>query len=135
MINLEVQSSSDSDRLGLFSFHKELIYVGENHDADLFIPADGLKTNHIFLEIIDSKLLAHLGRDIEFILINGKRTTSFKSLKIGDKVTINSLTFKILSFSNQEHSSPAEYLKKRVDEAKNSEPELMELLKTFGEEI
>lgn len=135
MINLEVQNSTDPDRLGSFLFYKDLIYVGANHDADLFIPEDGLKSNHIFLEVIESKLLAHLGRDTKFILINGKRTTSFKTLKIGDTVSINSLTFKVINYTAVENSSPSDFLKKRVAMAKESEPELMELLKTFGDEI
>lgn len=135
MIHLEVQSSTDSDRLGSFLFHKELIYVGVNHDADLFIPEDGLKKNHIFLEVVESKLLVHLGRDTKFILVNGKRTTSFKTLKIGDTISINSLTVKIINYLATANSSPSDFLKNRVSKAKESDPELMELLKTFGDEI
>ena len=109
--------------------------MGANHDADLFIPADGILNNHIFLEVVDSKLLAHLGRETEFILINGKRTTSFKTLKIGDLISLNSLSFKIQNFSLSASGSISDFLKERVAQVKENEPELTELLKTFGDEL
>lgn len=135
MIKLEVLDSNDFDRLGNFQFFKDLIYVGSNHDADLFLPIDDLKSNHIFLEIADGKLLAHLGRNTEYILINGKRTTSFKTLKAGDVISLQSLEFKIDSYHSEEISSISDFLKRRVSESKENNPELMELLKSFGDEL
>ena len=47
MITITITASSDSDRLGEFKFFKDLIYVGSNHDADIYLPSDEVKNNHI----------------------------------------------------------------------------------------
>lgn len=135
MIKIEVTSSNDTDRLGYFLFYKDLIYVGSNHDADLYIPDDQISNNHIFLEVVDTKLLTHLGRGVEFMLINGKRTTSFKTLRVGDSVSLNTLTFKVLEYEASKYGSISNFLKERVSDVKANEPELMELLKTLGDEV
>ena len=135
MIKLSIIDSKDSDRIGEFQIFKDLIYIGSNHDADIFLPQDEVVSNHIFLEIVDGSLLAHLGRDIDFILINGKRTTTFKRLKAHDSIKIGSAEMKILEFSDSQTSTIKEQINSRLSEIKSSKPELMELIKTFGDEV
>ena len=135
MITITITASSDSDRLGEFKFFKDLIYVGSNHDADVYLPSDEVKNNHIFIEIIEEKLIVHLGRDIDHILVNGKRTSTFKKLKIGDVIGIGYTKLRVDSFEESKTLSTKELTKQRLASLENHNPQLFKVIKAYGDEV
>lgn len=135
MINLSIENARDSDRIGNYTFHKNLIYIGSNHDADIYGPTEHIKSNHVFLEVVEGQLLVHLGRSVEYILVNQKRTTSFKTLKAGDVIELGKFKVRLVSFSETENLNLKELLKARVQTIETSDPELTELIKVIGDEL
>ena len=98
MINIEFIQSPDTDVLAAFEYFQNQLYIGRNH-GDLWIDDNELYPSHIMLEIIASDLLIHPQKDVEFYLLNGKRASSVRKLKINDVITIGKTVFKILNYS------------------------------------
>lgn len=98
MIKVKVIDSVDQDKIGVFVFHRNLIYVGNEHLCDLFLNDSQLISNHLIIEIIDGKLLAHPHKEIDFFLVNGKRSTGAKIIGLGQSIKIGSSTFIIEEF-------------------------------------
>ncbi len=135
MFKISVINANDKNRMGDYIFHKNLIYVGSNSDADLYAPTEEVQKNHIFLEVIENDLLIHLGKEIEYILINTKRTISFKKLKVGDTVQIGTLILKIEAFELTEKISTREYLKNEVERIKKNNPDKLKVLKSLSDAL
>jgi hypothetical protein len=66
--------------------------------GDLIIADSELKESHLMIEVIGKDLLLHPQRGVEFFLINGKRATSIRKLKIGEEVTFGQTVLKVLGF-------------------------------------
>ena len=105
MIKVKVVKADNPDYLGDYEFNKNLIYVGSNHEADLYFPESDLSFNHIFIEIVEDKLITHIHQDIEYINVNGKRTTNFKILKLHDTIEIHGIRFAITDFKITEYKT------------------------------
>lgn len=86
MIHFEITQSPDLNVLTSFRFMKNEIYLGRRAH-DLSISDLALKNIHLLLEIPETELLIHPQKDVDHYLINGKRATSIRKLKIGDTVS------------------------------------------------
>jgi hypothetical protein len=135
MINISINICPDSDYVGKVTFHKDLIYIGNNLSADLYIPDNKIITNHLFLEIIDNKLIAHSHKKVENFWVNGKRTKSFKFLNIGDKIEIGESEIEIVLFASVEIQDKRMALNERTDILINQKQELIPLVKALQEKI
>ena len=129
MIQLSIKESIDNEKVGLFKFSKNLIYIGKDPGCDLYLDEHALNSNHIFIEINESKLLCHLGKSTDFILVNKKRTTGHKFLKIGDQIKISSTIFQIDSFHKTDSISYKEMLNKGTEEILLEDKDLLQILK------
>jgi hypothetical protein len=98
MIQLKILNSCDIDKIGTMVFYKNLIYVGNDHQCDLYLKDPELIPNHLIIEIVENKIIAHPHKNIEYFLVNGKRTTGAKIIVPGQSVSIGSNTFSIESF-------------------------------------
>ena len=81
MISIDIISAKDSNLLGNYHFSKSLVYVGSNHQSDIYCPKSNLSDIHFFIEIIEEKLILHINQKAEHILVNSKRTNHFKNIK------------------------------------------------------
>jgi hypothetical protein len=129
MIQLSITESSDSEKIGQFTFHKNLIYIGKDSGCDLFINDTDLNFNHFFIEIIGSKLLCHLGKQTDFILINKKRTTGHKYVSIGDIVKVGNTSIEIKSFLLNKSLSYRETLNIQTEKIVTGDRDLLQILK------
>lgn len=129
MITINVEQSNECDKEGEYTFHKNLIYIGRDSGSDLYLDDSKLNMNHLFIEVIDSKILCHLSKHTKFILINGKRTTGFKEIKIGDKVKVGDCLFSVASAVTIKEKSYREQLNKITEKILVEAPELVEILK------
>jgi hypothetical protein len=128
MIQLTVTSSTDEDKIGQFTFYKNLIYIGAHKSCDLYLNDKALDKNHIFIEIVDSKLLVHLGQETPKILINGKITTGHKFITPGITLDLNGNTLKVDSFIETIDKSYKEELNSLTEEIIENQPKVLEFL-------
>lgn len=97
MITLEIQQSADANVLNSYQFFQNQIYLGRS-SGDLWIDDHGLLASHAMLEVIGKELLIHPQKDVEFFLINGKRASNIRKLKVNDLLTLGNTTIKITAF-------------------------------------
>lgn len=128
MIQLTVNSSKDINKVGTVTFNKNLIYVGNDHLCDLFICEENLLSNHLIVEIVENKMIIHPHKDIEFFLVNGKRSTGHKFVNVGNKVKIGETEFSIDNFVETTYSSVKDNLNKLTDELIKSESPLLDVI-------
>lgn len=97
MVQFEITKSPDPNVRNNFRFMSNSLTIGKK-TGDLIIADTELKESHLMIEVIGSDLLLHPQKDVEFFLINGKRATSIRKLKVGEEVTIGKTVFKILGY-------------------------------------
>lgn len=102
MIHYKINKCPDSDYIGEVKTNKNLIYLGSNLTSDVHLPDKALRTNHLFIEIAEGKLVAHSHADVEFFWVNGKRSKKFKFLNIGDKIQIGESEIEIILYAQTE---------------------------------
>lgn len=135
MITVEIVQCREPLKIGEYNFHKNQIYMGSNLSADFYINDHDLHSNHFFLEIVENKLLLHPHRSIDFYLIDGKRTTSMRYLKAGQKIAYKSVEFIIKSFSEIKTSSFRETLNNKTDELINNKSPLLKVITQIEEQL
>ncbi len=113
MIQFEVIQSPDLNVLTSFKFHKNDVYLGSSA-GDLVIRDPSLSKSHLMLEVIEGEFLVHPQKDVLFYLINGKRSTSIRKIKIQDTITIGTTQIKILAFSWTEKKSKKSILNEKL---------------------
>lgn len=97
MINFEIKECPDSNVISSFKYFQNQIYLGRT-SGDLWIDDNDLKATHVMIEVIGKELLIHPQKGVEFYLINGKRASTIKKLKVNDQVTIGNTIFYVLGF-------------------------------------
>lgn len=128
MIQLTVTSSIDQDKIGQFTFYKNLIYVGSHKSCDLYLNDKALDQNHIFIEIVETKLLVHLGQNTQKILINGKINTGHKFITAGMSLNLNGNIIKIDNFIETRYKSYKEELNTLTEEIIEKQPNVLAFL-------
>lgn len=113
MIKLEIVKSPDSNVITQFTYFQNQIYLGRN-SGDLWINDNELLPGHVMLEVIDSHLLIHPQKDVPFYLLNGKRSTTIRKIKVNDEVTIGHTIFKILAFTETVRPTKKELLDNKL---------------------
>lgn len=113
MINIEIQESPDANALAPFKYFHNQIYLGRS-SGDLWIDDPDLFPTHIMLEVIGHELLIHPQKDVEFFLINGKRASNIRKLKMNDQVTIGKTVFKIIGHEETARESKKNILNQKL---------------------
>jgi hypothetical protein len=114
MINLEITNSPDHNAISTFKYFQNQIYLGKSM-GDLWIKDPDLKSSHLMLEVIGTDLLIHPQKNVEFYLINGKRASSIRKLKINDEVTIGNTNLKIIDYDETNIISKKNLLNEKLD--------------------
>lgn len=115
MIKIEVIHSNDTDLLGDFIFHKNLIYIG-NTIGDLRVSSGKIFNQHLFIEIAENKLIAHPHKDLDFYLVDGKRTTNIKILKTNSIIDLGEVKFRIVEFQKGLYQTTKETINQQTDQ-------------------
>lgn len=114
MIHLEFTISPDNNVLSAFKYFQNQIYIGRTN-GDLWVQDNSLLPSHLMLEVIGNDLLIHPQKGVEFFLINGKRASVIRKLKINDLVTVGNTTFKILGFAETVRESKKDILNNKLN--------------------
>lgn len=135
MITIELTKCPDPLKIGEYPFHKNQIYIGSNISADLYINDPNVYFNHFFIEIVENKLLLHPHQSSDYFLIDGKRTTSMRYLKAGQKVGLNSIEFTIKSFSETLVQTFRDTLNTNTDQLINENSQLINFISKIEEQL
>ncbi len=114
MIHFEVLQSPDGNVLTSFRYFQNMLYLGRK-TGDLVIEDAQLRDSHLLIEVVEDKLLVHPQRDVGFYLLNDKRATTIRKLKVGDRLGLGKTVIKILGFEDTPKESKAELLGRKVD--------------------
>lgn len=128
MIQLKINKCPKEDYIGELKINKNLIYVGGNLSSDLYLPDKKIKTNHLFIEIAEGKLLAHSNQNVEYFWVNGKRSKNFKFLNIGDKIQIGDSEFEIIIYAFNEQIDKRNALNAATDVLISSKQEYLPIV-------
>ena len=115
MISLEIVKSPDLNVVGSFRYFQNQIYLGRTQ-GHLWIDDIALNPSHLMLEVIAQDLLIHPQRGVEFYLVNGKRSTAIRKIKMNDLVTIGETTIKIHAFTETLRESKKQILNNKLNQ-------------------
>lgn len=128
MVLLEVIESPNIDRIGEYEFYRDDISFGTSQWDQVLIIEVGILHSHCILKMESNKLILVINENVEFIHVNGKRTTSSKILKINDKFRIGNTTIKVLNFSSKNIQTRKEFLNAKVQRVQDENPDLIPIL-------
>jgi hypothetical protein len=114
MIQFEITSSPDENVVAPICFHKNQIYIGRSN-GDLLIKDNEIRNSHLMIEVIGPELLIHPQKDVEFYLINSKRASVIRKLKVGDIVGIGKTIIKIIAFQETKRVTKKEILNEKLN--------------------
>jgi hypothetical protein len=114
MIYLEIAQSPDINVLSHFRYFQNQVYFGRT-SGDLWIDDKDLSPSHVMLEVIGKDLIIHPQKGVEFFLINGKRASTVRKIKMNDQITIGQTTFKILHFEETIRLSKKDILNTKLN--------------------
>ena len=97
MVHLEIIESTDQNVLTSFQFFKNEIYLGYS-SGNLFIKDSSLLPSHLMIEVVEKDLIVHPQKNVESYLIEGKRASTPRKIKIGQIISIGQTKFKIIAF-------------------------------------
>lgn len=133
MIHINVTDAIDTDLIGDFYFTKNLIYIGKS-EGDLRIDSEKIMNQHLFIEIFESKMIAHPNKKLEYFLVDGKRTTGPKFLKVGMTIDLGVIKFKLVNFMQTRFETPREKLNQITDELIANNHPMIEVIQIIQEE-
>lgn len=110
MIHIQILKSPDVNVITEFKYYLNQLYLGRGQ-GDLSIQDPDLHRSELMIEVLGSELLVHPQKDVDHYLINGKRATEIRKIKIGERITIGKTEFKILAFAE----TPTESKKALLD--------------------
>lgn len=128
MVLLEVIESPNIDRIGEYEFYRDDISFGTSQWDQVLIIEVGILHSHCILKMESNKLILNINENVDFIHVNGKRTTSSKTLKVSDLFKIGNTTIKVLNFSSETIQTRKEFLNAKVQIVHGKSPELIPIL-------
>lgn len=132
MIEVEIVSYPDEDKIGIFKFYKNLIYVGNNHESDLYFSHSDIGKNTFHIECLNKKLVIYPNSNVDKYHVNKKIVTTKRELRTGDTISYSKLVFKIVSFEEQVLKTKVDLLNQKVQELKPEDEikiKIIEILK------
>ena len=114
MIHFEVIESPDQNVLSSFKYFQNQIYLGRS-TGDLWIADNTMLVSHAMMEVIGKELLIHPQKGVEFYLINGKRASNIRKLKMNDIISFGNTSIKILGFEETIRESKKDILNKKLN--------------------
>jgi hypothetical protein len=130
MLVFEFIKSPDKDVMSIFQYFQNEIYIGRS-SGNLLIKDPSLCESHLMVEVIGTDLIVHPQKNVNHYLIDGKRSTTVRKIKIGQVITIGKTDFKITHFEETIFRTKKTILDEKLTqliEANSSRVEIVELL-------
>lgn len=132
MISFQITNSPDLNVMRSFTFHQNLIYLGSKR-GNLSINDPGVLESHLMIEVIGPILQVHPQTHVDHYLLNDKRSTEIRKLKIGDSLTIGETRLKILAFEETRDESKKEFLNRKMNELMSSRSKKLDLIEELAQ--
>lgn len=132
MLAIEVISCPDPEFEGVWRFHQNQVYLGYP-EGDIAPQVDGLVSFAFLIEVLPDLVQATPHPDVPFWLLNGKRATRPRRLRIGDMITVMNIKMKILEVSFDELVSRKTILDARLQELLASSSPILPVIKMLRE--
>lgn len=113
MIHLEILSGPDKNVLSTFQFFQNALYLGRS-SGNLLIQDPELYDSHLMIEVVENDLIVHPQKNVTSYLIDGKRASTVRKIKVGQKITIGSTVFKVLNFEETHFDSKKSILDNKL---------------------
>lgn len=124
MISFQITDSPDLNVMRSFTFYHNLIYIGRKR-GNLCVEDPDLLESHLMIEVIGPVLQVHPQTHVDHYLLNNKRATEIRKLKVGDLITIGGTHLKILGFEETREESKKDFLNRKIGELmENNSPKL-----------
>ena len=130
MLEIHITSCTDPEYEGVWRFEKNQIYFG--HPEGDISPPGMLPSNAFMLEVLPEFLQAHPGPIMDFWLLNGKRTTKPRKLKVGDQLQVAEISFKVTAAEYKEVQSKKQILDARLKALVAQQSPLLELIQLLN---
>lgn len=130
MIEVQITACPDEEFIGTIAFHKNQVYVGFP-DGDICPNIANLPPNALMIEVLPDSILVHPTQNLDFFLVNGKRATQLKHLKIGDSLNVRGAELKITQAKYENIVSKSESLEAKLLELVESDSPLLPLIETL----
>ncbi len=132
MISFQIIDSPDLNVLREFTFFQNLIYLGRKR-GNLCIDDPELHESHLMIEVIGPILQVHPQTNVDHYLLNSKRATEIRKLKVGDTVTMGNTQLKILRFEETGEETKKEILNRKMEELIASNSPKLELIEELAQ--
>lgn len=113
MIQIEILESPDINLLSTFKFFQNELYLGRN-SGNIHIEDPSLLDSHLMIEVVEKDLLVHPQKDVSSYLIDGKRASNIRKVKIGQLITIGHTKIKICGFELTEFKTKKQILDEKL---------------------
>jgi hypothetical protein len=115
MIHLEILTSPDKNIETQFQFFQNEVYLGFS-SGNLHIKDAELKASHVMIEVVEKDLIIHPQKDVESYLIDGKRASNVRKIKMNQKITVGKTTFKVVNFEETTFHSKKSILDSKLNQ-------------------
>ena len=128
MLVVEVLECQDPEYEGVWRLHKNQLYLGYP-EGDITPAVPGLPSYGFLIEVLPDMVQGTPHPEIVHWLLNGKRATRPRRLRIGDEITVANVRLKILEVELQEFESKKSILDARLQKLVESNSGLLPLIK------
>jgi hypothetical protein len=133
MIQVEMLSSPDINRKGLFSFHRNKILIGTSLAEELVLSPLNKSGDRFSLEV-EADGSAYIYPDhVESFLVNGNKTNAKKKVFINDIVEYAGNRFKIVLMQYEAEFDLGGYLNDQLEKLKAEKSPFLKVLKALKE--
>jgi pSer/pThr/pTyr-binding forkhead associated (FHA) protein len=114
MIKFQITESPDQEVVSTFEYFHNLIYIGRTL-GNLTIHDPQLLRSHLLIEVVGTDVIVHPQKEVEHYLLNGKRATTPRKIKVGDVITFGKTALKVLAFEETPPSSKKNILNEKLN--------------------
>jgi len=133
MIQFKILDSNDFTAIGFYEFHFNMIYLGRKAEH-LSINDPDLRENHLIIESIEDYLVVHPQKEVENFLLNQKRASGLKKIKIHDVIQIGSTKIEILDFKFEEVPTKKKILDEKFKHLMTQDSPLLPIIEDLSKQ-
>lgn len=130
MIEVHVTDAADPEYLGTWTFRKNQIYLG--HPAGDIAPQGLLFSYAFMIEVLPEFIQVQPHPELEFWLLNGKRATKARKVKLGDRIQVGELALTVTSAAHQELPTKKQLLDRRLKDLVSGQAPVLELIQALN---
>ena len=132
MIAFEITRSPDLNVVRSYTFYQNLLYLGRKR-GNLCVNDPEIHESHLMIEVIGNILQVHPQSRVDHYLLNHKRATEIRKLKVGDTLTIGETELRIIRFEETLEESKKEFLNRKMEELITANSPKLDLIEELAQ--